>query len=264
MTALAAALAGLVALVVTQGGGAALGPARLRPPAHPSRHRRPSGAWVPPAAVVGFLVGGPALAVLLAALVAAVPRVLTARDRSHRLAGERGRALEALSLLAAELRAGRPPAPALAAAAEVAVDGSRAVLAAAAAAARTGGDVPAALLQPGSGVPRTWRDLATCWAVSADLGHGLAAGVDRLEGGLRAAEEQRREVDAELAGPRATAALLAALPVAGIGLAASLGADPLQVLLHTPVGLTCLVLGLTADLVGWVWTRALVSRALTG
>ena len=225
----------------------------------------PSALWGPPAGAAGLLLGGPVLGALLLALGLALPRFLAARERSRRASRERARALEALGLLAAELRAGRPPAEALTGAAEVAVDGSRAVLAAAAGAARTGGDVPAALLSGGSGGSgevRTWRSLATCWAVCTEAGHGLAAGVERLEAGLRAAQEQRRAVDAELAGPRATAGLLAVLPLAGVGLAVALGADPLHVLLHTTAGLVCLVGGLTADLLGWLWTRALVRRAL--
>jgi tight adherence protein B len=97
--------------------------------------------------------------------------------------------------------------------------------------------------------------------VCSSAGSGLAAGIDRLQEGLRAAESQRRAVDAELAGPRATAGLLAVLPVAGLGLAAALGAHPVQVLLHTRFGLYCLLLGLGLDAAGVMWTRRLVASA---
>ena len=237
---------------------------RLGLTARPGRATRPAAGWWWVAGAAGWLYGGPALAVLLAAAAAAVPRWRQAREGVASRERERQRALEALGLLAAELRTGRPPALALAGAAEVAVGGSREALAAAAAAARLGGDVPAALTGTTTAVPTVWRGLATCWTVCTGVGHGLAAGVERLEEGLRAAEEQRRSVEAELAGPRATAALLAGLPLAGIALAAGLGADPLHVLLRTPVGLVCLVVGLGADLLGWLWTRALVARALAG
>jgi tight adherence protein B len=133
---------------------------------------------------------------------------------------------------------------------------------AAASTARLGGDVPAALAVDGSAVPQVLRPLAACFEVCSTTGSGLAAGVDRLEEGLRAAEAHRRAVDAELAGPRATAGLLAVLPVAGIGLASALGADPLHVLLHTPFGTACLVVGLILDGLGVVWTRRLVARAV--
>lgn len=108
------------------------------------------------------------------------------------------------------------------------------------------------------------RALAACWTVCARSGAGLAAAVDRLEEGLRAEQAQRRALDAELAGPRATAALLAVLPLVGLLLAAALGADPLRVLLHTPLGLLCLVTGLALDAAGVLWTRRLAARAAAG
>jgi tight adherence protein B len=51
------------------------------------------------------------------------------------------------------------------------------------------------------------------------------------------------------------------LPVAGLLMAAGLGADPLRVLLSTPLGLVCLVLGLGLDGLGVLWTGRLVRRA---
>lgn len=216
--------------------------------------------WPLVAGAVGLALG--AVAAVLAAVAALVlTRLARGRARATAAEAERRRALEALSLLAADLRAGRTPAEALAGAAEVAVGGVGEALRAAAGAARSGGDVPAALLAPASTVPELLRSLAACWAVGVDAGSGLGAGVDRLAEGLRAAEAQRRQVAAELAGPRATALLLAALPVGGIALAAALGADPLRVLLHTPAGVACLTAGLALDGLGLLWTSRLVTRA---
>jgi len=110
-------------------------------------------------------------------------------------------------------------------------------------------------------VPEVLRALAACWTVCAGSGSGLAAAVERLEQGLRTEQAQRRAVQAELAGPRATAGMLAVLPAVGLVLAAGLGADPIHVLLHTPLGLTCLVLGLALDVVGLAWTGRFVARA---
>jgi hypothetical protein len=45
------------------------------------------------------------------------------------------------------------------------------------------------------------------------------------------------------------------LPAVGLLLAAALGADPLQVLLHTPLGLVCLVAGVGLDALGGLWTH---------
>ena len=51
------------------------------------------------------------------------------------------------------------------------------------------------------------------------------------------------------------------LPLAGVALAAGLGARPGYVLLHTPLGVGCLVLGLVLDGTGLWWTARLVARA---
>jgi tight adherence protein B len=168
-----------------------------------------------------------------------------------------------LSVLAAELRAGRPAAAALAAASGVATGPLADGLRSAAVAGDVGADPVAALLRaaPGSAVGELVRGLAACWQVCASTGSSLATAVDRLAISLQAQEAQRRVVEAELAGPRATAALLAALPVAGVGLAAGLGARPLHVLLHTTAGLACLTAGLLLEALGLWWTSRLVAAA---
>lgn len=212
----------------------------------------------------GLLWLGPVPAALLAAGAVLALRSWSGRRRAAEQAVERVRAVEACATLGGELRAGRTPAGALSAAAEVASGGSRTALAAAAAAAAAGADVPAALLQRGrepTAVPEVLRGLAACWAVCGAAGSGLAAAVERLEEGLRATLAQRRAVESELAGPRATAAMLALLPLAGLALAAGLGADPLRVLLHTPVGLVCLTAGVGLDVLGLRWTARMVARA---
>ncbi|MFN2523543.1 MAG: type II secretion system F family protein [Mycobacteriales bacterium] len=212
-------------------------------------------------AVAGAVLLGPVGVPLGGLAVVVVGRVLARRARAAAEAAERARVLEALAVLGGDLRTGRVPADALSAAAAVAVGGAARALAAAAAAARLGGDVPSALTASPSAVPEVLRGLAACWSVCTSAGSGLAAGVDRLTEGLRSAEEQRRAVAAELAGPRATAGLLAVLPAGGIGLAAALGASPLHVLLHTPAGFVCLLLGLLLDGAGLLWTARLVARA---
>lgn len=214
------------------------------------------------AVLAGAAVAGPVPAALAVAAVVAARRVRRSRARQAARRQERARAVEAYGALAAELRAGRSPADALAAAAAVAAGPCRVALAGAAGTARLGGDVVAALRPPpDTAVGPALEALAACWAVCSGSGGGLAAAVERLEEGLRAAQAQRRAVDAELAGPRATAALLAVLPAFGLLLAGGLGADPLHVLLRTPVGLACLALGLGLDGLGLWWTARLVTRA---
>ncbi len=213
------------------------------------------------AGAVGGLLGGFGVAVLAVAGAAAATSVRGRRRRTEADRSERSRADEACVVLASELRAGRSPADALAFAAQVAAGPMRRALSAAAGSARLGGDVPAALVAPPSAVPEVLRGLAACWLVCSGAGSGLAAAVERLGEGLRSEADRRRAVAAELAGPRATAALLALLPLAGLLLAAGLGASPLHVLLHTPLGLVCLLVGVTLDGLGLLWTQRLVARA---
>lgn len=226
--------------------------------------RSPGPAALALAAVVmAAMAGGPVAAALVLLVAGAVarqwPRHLATRDRVRERAG----AAEAVAVLAAELRAGRPPAQALVAAAGVAVGPLAAALRAAATAGTVGGDPVRALLSAadGTAVPATVRGLAACLQVCGSTGSSLAAAVDRLAEGLRAETEQRLAVEAELAGPRATAGLLAVLPLAGVALAAGLGARPVHVLLRTPVGVGCLAAGLGLDLLGVWWTGRIVAAA---
>ncbi|WP_411151072.1 type II secretion system F family protein [Streptomyces sp. A30] len=130
------------------------------------------------------------------------------------------------------------------------------------AAARFGGDVPAALAvaarQPGA---EGLVGLAACWRVAVDHGAGLAAGLDRLEGALRAERDQRADLRAQLAGARSTAVMLAGLPVLGLALGTALGADPLHVLLHTGAGLGCLLVGGLLEALGMWWAMRIVRGA---
>ncbi|WP_335936781.1 type II secretion system F family protein [Streptomyces sp. PTD5-9] len=160
--------------------------------------------------------------------------------------------------VAGELRAGREPGRALLAA----VRGTGAMGPAEAgvcAAARFGGDVPGALGQAAR-VPglEGLAGVAACWRVAVDGGAGLAAGLDRLEGALRAERRRREELRAQLAGAWSTVAVLALLPVLGLGLGAALGAEPLRVLLHTPAGLACLVTGGLLEAAGLGWAGRIV------
>lgn len=159
--------------------------------------------------------------------------------------------------LVAELESGQPPAAAVDA---VARDWPE--LEAVRDAARLGGDVPSALRvmseRPG-GEPLA--SVAAGWEVASRSGAGLADVLERLAGVLRTDEDVRREVAANLAAPRATATMLAVLPVFGIGLGTALGADPLGVLLGTLPGALCLCAGSVLAVAGLFWVERIVDRA---
>ena len=154
-------------------------------------------------------------------------------------------------MLGAELRAGRPAEAALAAAATVAQGLEPAVRA-----ARSGADVGAALRNVRSG----GRALALAWSVGQESGIGLAALVERVADGIADDQELRREVQAQLAGPRATARMLAALPAIGILLGFGFG-DPLGFLLGSGFGLVCLAASAILAALGLYWVERLAARA---
>ncbi|GAA2138514.1 hypothetical protein GCM10009760_19910 [Kitasatospora kazusensis] len=130
------------------------------------------------------------------------------------------------------------------------------------AAGRYGGDIPAALRHlaelPGG---RGAAAVAACWHITAESGGGLVTGLDQLADALRAERALAEEIAGELAAPRTTVVVLAALPVVGLLLGAALGADPVRVLLHTPVGLACLAAGVLLEAAGLAWTARIIRSA---
>lgn len=178
--------------------------------------------------------------------------------RRRGMVADQAAVLEVCDVLAAELAAGRPPGSALAAAAE-----RWSPLVAAVEAVRLGADVPDALRRladrhPGAGDLR-W--VAGAWQVSHRSGHGLASALERTAEGLRARRRTRRLVDSELASARATARLVACLPLAVLLMGSGAGSDPWTFLLTTPVGWACLAAGLTLIVLGLWWIERLADRA---
>jgi len=168
--------------------------------------------------------------------------------------------IELADALSAELRAGAAPREAMHRAAR-----DQPCFALVAAAARSPvGDVESALREvstlAGAGAA---ADLATAWVVCEAAGGRLAAPVARLAGAWRDEEQVRREVRAQLAGPRATAVLLAGLPLVGLAMGAALGAHPVAMLRQPSIALPVLVPGVFLQAAGLLWTARITRRAAT-
>lgn len=207
---------------------------------------------------VGILLSAaidPSVVVIAVTIGVVATVIVKQRARSVRLraaATKRATVIEACEVLAAELSAGRPPAAALAGAATVCPD-----LEVVSAAAKLGGDVPALLeLVAESPGAEGFRALAAAWRVADESGAAFALITERLAESLRADETIRRQISTGVAGSRATARLLAVLPVFGTALGYAIGADPLAFLTNTPSGWLCLALGLTLIILGLRWTDA--------
>lgn len=160
-------------------------------------------------------------------------------------------ALEALAALAAELRAGQPPVLALQR------TGGQ-VWPRACVAASRGGDLTKAL-RADAGEQPALHGLAACWEITARTGSGMAVTVQRLADSVRATQETRVQLMAQLAGPRATARMLAALPLIGILLGHILGANPIPWLFGSPFGLLVVSLAASCTAIGWWWMTRIAS-----
>lgn len=159
------------------------------------------------------------------------------------------------SELSAELAAGLPVGPAL--------DGVAArwpELGPVAAAARLGGSVPDTMRdlasRPGAG---DLRLVAAAWHVAQRSGTGLAVALQSVAGSLTERQRTRRLVASELASARATARLMALLPVLTLAMGSGAGGDPLAFLFSTTPGLTCLATGCLLALAGVWWIEAIAS-----
>lgn len=216
--------------------------------------------WCLPAGGVVGLLGHSWLPVVLG-VFAAPPACRWERRRRERAAADRTETavIDLCTGVAGELRGGRLPAGALLTAGAGRLGREGAALLAA---ARFGGDVPT-VLHRASRLPgaQGLRGAAACWQVATDGGAGLADGLDRVADALRSEREQREELRAQLAGPRSTATVLALLPVFGLLLGTAMGAEPLDVLFHSPAGLGCLAAGCLLEWAGLVWVARLVRAA---
>jgi tight adherence protein B len=83
-----------------------------------------------------------------------------------------------------------------------------------------------------------------------------------VEDDLRARRRHRLELRSAVAAPRASAMLLAGLPVLGLAMGSGVGADPWEVL-TTGSGQLLLVVGVALEVAGIAWSGRLVRRVVT-
>ena len=168
----------------------------------------------------------------------------------------------ALEVLVGELRVGAHPVQAFG----IAADESGGVVArslrAVASRARLGADVTAGLraMADGSAVPVYWERMAACWQLAAEHGLGMSALMRAAHRDIVERQRFADRVEAGSAGARATAAILAGLPVIGVVLGQLVGAHPFRFLLNGGVGGWLLVTGVVLIGLGMAWSDRIVDR----
>ncbi|MFF3228704.1 hypothetical protein ACFYV7_38325 [Nocardia suismassiliense] len=170
--------------------------------------------------------------------------------------------LDALEAVIGELRVGAHPS----AAAEVAACEARGeaaeAFAVSAGRSRLGGSAAAGLRQPDSIVAVELSRIADAWQVAEQHGLALAELLSAARTDLVGRIRFHGRTTAALAGARATATVLAALPLLGLGLGQLMGAAPLHVLFASSAGTVLLPLGAALACAGLLWTDAITRKVL--
>ncbi|MEU0495190.1 hypothetical protein [Mycobacterium sp. NPDC006124] len=238
---------------------------RLGPPPTPARPRRRVVTVGCVLAVAATAVVVPVTATVALGMVVASIMLRRRRTRMRRVRVHEATTLEgALGVLVGELRVGAHPVVAFeSAAAEVdgrVADSLRAV----AARARLGADVAAGLsaVARQSTVPQYWERLSATWLLAQSHGLAIVALVRAAERDIVERERFASGVSAGMAGARATATILAGLPLLGVGLGHAIGAEPMRFLLSGGVGGWCLVIGVALACAGLSWSDRITDRAL--
>jgi tight adherence protein B len=219
--------------------------------------------------VVGWLAGGPVASLICAVYGALAARAVTRRAQKARNAAVRARSLDELCALAADLRAGLPPSRA-AESHSIILGSTDGLLGPGRPGSRT--DPRAASVAPVAGEPVSSTSqhaicaehqiaglTAAVWRLAERTGAPAAELLERIEADARGADRAKASAAAQAAGAQATALLLAALPLGGIALGYGIGADPLQVLLHTPLGAACAASAVVLQSAGLLWADRLAN-----
>ncbi|MFD2091659.1 type II secretion system F family protein [Blastococcus deserti] len=216
------------------------------------------GAAAGISAAVAAVLSTPLVAALAAGATFLAARSWTAGRREHHAEQRLLSLTEGLGALAGDLRSGRSLDAATVAAVDACAD------------AGTGAALARTLRAP-EAAPPPGQDAELAGALarvsagvllSARTGCSLAAVAAAVEDDLRARHRLRLELRTATAGPRASAVLLACLPLLGIVMGHGVGADPWRVLTTTATGQVLLVVGVVLELAGLAWSGRLVRRAL--
>jgi tight adherence protein B len=107
--------------------------------------------------------------------------------------------------------------------------------------------------------------LASCanlLELSSQSGSSIHEALTHVADKLMMRRNQEQLIATELASTKATVFVLAGLPIIGAGMGLMLGSDSISWLLGSTAGRVCLALGIALELLGWLWIKRLLNRAL--
>lgn len=183
------------------------------------------------------------------------------RGRRRRRCGVEGRDLaDALEIALGELKVGTDPVRAFTVAAGESTGVTGSALRAVAIRARLGADVAEGMrvIARGSAVGGYWTRLAVCWRLAEVHGLPISTLMRAAQRDITDRQRFADRMDAALAGPRATAVILAGLPLLGVLLGQLVGARPVHFLIGTGHGGWLLLVGTALLCAGILWSDRII------
>ena len=251
-----AVAAAMHAGVLARAGGVGLGRRPDRPALDPRRLER----WAPAGgAVAGWLIAALPGAVVGLAAGAAVPRIWERRRARARAALLEDQLAEAVSSLAAGMRAGLSLTRAIAFAADEAEQPLAASLASVADRTDLGTPLDAALREWAHATASSdARLLAGVLDLHRRTGGELPSVLDGVASTLRERRAAAREVRALTAQARLSGAILGLLPIGCFLVLSVTSRDDIAAAFHSPAGIGAIALGFTMQGGAFLWIRSLL------
>ncbi|MGP6175529.1 type II secretion system F family protein [Corynebacterium sp. A21] len=216
------------------------------------------------AVLMFFLLGEFSVAVATGIVVATLAGALRGVRATKRRLRRTAATGVFLGHLLGELRAGSGIPQAISAAAETIPEHAprelRTAVEVTAARTLAGGSGPAVLLDARATVPEL-AELAQMWHTAEHHGVPLAPLIQEAQNRLDIRTRHRAATTSSLQGPQATAVVLTLLPLAGVGMGSTMGADPLGLLFGGGLGGMLLVAGVGLSCSGFLWTRQIIEGA---
>jgi Flp pilus assembly protein TadB len=105
--------------------------------------------------------------------------------------------------------------------------------------------------------------LAVCWQLAQHHGLAIATLMQAAQRDIVERDRFSARVAAGMTGARTTAAVLAGLPLLGVGLGEVIGAGPVRFLLSDGAGGGLLIIGVTLACAGLLWSDRITAGVLT-